>query len=567
MVDVMPTPAALPSSTASIAPSTSGFTAVPITVSTVAQGLSDITHIIQTNAVVVATTSANAVTLSTSLGNITVLLAQQASVGERQNLTQQLLNLLQTQRPLTLTLQPGSPPTQGTLLIPTTLPPPTIALTPNALSPAVALPPLAIGDNLPAIVLPPLPTPSSLLLSGQSVASNIQNYPAAVSALPSALPAGMPVQTPSPALTTTVQLADPAPVMTKDSSQILAKTTSVPLQAPTPQLLPSIPTNSLPAPVSGPPQSPQITALLQPGSAVILRVDAFLPSANANSSLPPLSTNQIVATVTGTGTDGQLILKAGDTTLFVKAQAAAPVGTSVILTVEPNKAAALLTLPALQTTNFQALTQAVATLAQTNPQVLQQLMNFHIPQPTEALPGALLLLFSAFKQGNVRSWLGNSATDALTRDGTPDIINKLSRELSDSGQLVQDPVVGEWKSFPIPLYAQQQFQALTLYVHNDRNNQHERAPTAPQFSGKLRFLIDMRLSKLGALQVDGFVQPKKLDMILRSETLLPEGLHNELRLAYIKAVDAVGYTGTLNFQVGHQHWMVMQRTNQRGIVT
>ena len=187
-------------------------------------------------------------------------------------------------------------------------------------------------------------------------------------------------------------------------------------------------------------------------------------------------------------------------------------------------------------------------------------MSTRLPQATAALPGALLFLFSAFKQGNVGNWLGKEATDHLLRAGKENILRSLAQELGSAGQPVQDAVVGEWKSYPLPLYAQQQFQALTLYVHNDRDGQKDQRGGKAADKGKIRFLIDMRLSKLGSMQIDGFVQPKKIDMILRSETMLPTGLPNDLRSAYIRAVEAVGYAGSLHFQVGRKHWMMMQQS-------
>lgn len=225
-----------------------------------------------------------------------------------------------------------------------------------------------------------------------------------------------------------------------------------------------------------------------------------------------------------------------------------------------------MTLPPLETPNFQALPQILATLQQIDPAIFQNLMSSFLPQPTDALPGALLFLLSAFKQGNVRGWLGNDAVDSLISAGKSSIIGSLSKELSGAGQPAQDSVVGEWRSYPLPLYAHQQFQALTLYVHGDRDPRKGESANAPGF-GRMRFLIDMRLSRLGAMQVDGFVQPKKLDMILRSETVLPAGLPHDLRAAYLKALNATGFAGTLNFQVGRQHWMVIQRTEDRGQMT
>jgi len=312
---------------------------------------------------------------------------------------------------------------------------------------------------------------------------------------------------------------------------------------------------------------PQLNAaLLTAGNEVTLHIDAVLPDYAAGSGkLPPLAQNQIFATVSGTGTGGQIILKAEEATLFVKSPVSAPEGTSVIVTVEAAKAAPLITIPDNANAKFTALPDAMAALSQNYPALFQQVMGAHMPQPNEALPGALLFFFSAFKQCNVRDWLGNEAVNRLVDMGKGPVLRSLSKEFSEAGQAVQDPVVGEWRAYPIPLYAQQQFQSMTLYVHRDSDERKD--STEAKAADKIRFLIDMRLSKLGSMQIDGFVQPRKMDMILRSETVLPDGLHQELRESYLNALGAVGYAGTLHFQVGRQHWTVMKSPPQKGIVT
>lgn len=571
-------------------------------------------HSIQTNATPVSLSAANELTLITALGNITVTLAVQMSAVERQNLLQQLMNLIQAQKPLTLSLQAGSPPTQGALLLPAMpVSAPTTVQNASALPPLpnIPLPPLAVGETLPAVVLPSLSQPV-ISIGAQTQIPNSQNMPLspiaplAVNEVPTLATPVVPVtplsvppssaMTPPPvgnaapvgplSVTPAASLEIPAEVpvaspvaniAVQNAPVTVAQTVSATPVSPVvnamPQVnvLPSVPQVSL---STAPQTPPPLAVLLQPGNEVTLRVEVVVPpSAEIGTGqgplpgLPALAPNQIVATVSGIGTDGQLILKAGDATLFVKAQVAAPVGTNVVVTVEAAKEIPLVTLPQSAATNFSALPQAMAALAESNPQALLQMVATHLPQPTQSLPGALLFLFSAFKQGDVSGWLGQSATDSLMRAGKMDIVASLSRELSGAGQTAQDGVVGEWNTYPIPLYSGQQFHALTLYVHSDRDARKDQSSGATPGVGKIRFLIDMRLSKLGAMQIDGFVQPKKLDMVLRSEAILPEGLHNELRTSYIKALDAVGYTGALNFQVGRQHWMMMQKAAERGIVT
>lgn len=641
MVDIQ---LASPAPTSATSPATTAAAAMPavaVAVTTVPAALQDLTRTIQTLATPATAPTGNTITLITALGDITVNFAQQLSTTEKQSLTQQLMNLVQTERPLTLTLQPGSPPTQGTLLIPPTLAPTTAQqIQSPAPAPNIPVQPLAAGEKFSAIVLPSVPTTNVISTTlPQTAATTMVVPPLPANVAPTVVanivssaatstiaPASVQPQTTTAVQQTSTTTA-PQIVATESSTvptqtlqtavatpqtptPVLQTQSSVPQpQATTPQP-PAIdtqtPTSTLPTPATTttpimaatppttstvtsytanvtpplpttvftptPPVLSPIAALLTPGNEVSLHIDAVLPPTqnSATPALPALAPNQILATVSGTGTDGALILKSEDTTFYVKAQVSAPVGTSVIVSVDVPKSTPLLTLPTPEALNFQALPQAIVAVSQVAPQALQQMIANHIPMPTAALPGALLFLFSAFKQGSVRDFLGSEATDGLANAGKMAIINDLSKELSAAGQPAQDAVVGDWRAYPIPLFAQQQFQALTLYVHNDRDERKEQSGGTTGV-GKIRFLIDMRLSKLGAMQVDGFVQPKKLDMILRSEAVLPEGLHHELRASYVKALGAVGYTGTLNFQVGRQHWLNMQNTARnattQGLVT
>lgn len=607
MVDIPSATTALTSTVGAASPGT-GLTAVQVAIQDISQALADLGRSIQTNATPVAYTGGNELTLMTALGSVTVNLAQQISVAERQILLQVLMNLSQAQKPLTLALPAGSPPTQAVLLVPGL---PAVAApaaaqnvsAPQPVLPPALLPPLAAGEVLTAVVLPPLqqqagpvnaverPVSANLVFAANVIPENTNASlvgPSFAPLIPPPVAAPVVIAAPEevpivvvkdgPVIDTVLRAfgatMQPETIQAAATEAIAARAQSATAPVVPASLSVSVPGNFVPQ-ADGrtlPPQNPApLVALLQPGNEVTLRVEAVVSPAAQNAAspappeqaLPAPAANQVVAVVSGKGTEGQLILKAGDVSLFVKTPAAAPVGSAVLVTLEAAKPEPLVTLPQSLPVNFPALPQAVAALAQNDPQTLMQLMATRMPQPTEVLPGALLFLFSAFKQGNVSNWLGDNATAGLLRAGKLDAVMGLSRELSGAGQVAQDPVVGNWQTYPIPLYAQQQFQALTLYVHSDRDARKDQAASAGV--GKIRFLIDMRLSKLGAMQIDGFVQPKKLDMVLRSEAILPEGLHNELRAAYIKALGAVGYAGALNFQVGRQHWMMMRKAAQGGV--
>ncbi len=82
------------------------------------------------------------------------------------------------------------------------------------------------------------------------------------------------------------------------------------------------------------------------------------------------------------------------------------------------------------------------------------------------------------------------------------------------------------------------FQTVPLYVHNNNYD----APDGQSTRGKgdassIRFLIDLRLSRLGAVQLDGLIHRRQFDMIVRSEQILPDTLTHDLQKTYARTME------------------------------
>ncbi|MEQ9199354.1 MAG: hypothetical protein RLN80_05155, partial [Rhodospirillales bacterium] len=63
-----------------------------------------------------------------------------------------------------------------------------------------------------------------------------------------------------------------------------------------------------------------------------------------------------------------------------------------------------------------------------------------------------------------------------------------------------------------------------------------------------RFLIDLDLSHIGPLQIDGLIGDQSLDLILRTTIPMPDNFREDLNLVYITALEAIGQTGRLTFR-------------------
>jgi len=562
MPDVPPA-SATSSSASSVAPSSNNIV-VETTVNSVPDKIQQLARQIEVSGMLAGAPAGNTITLNTLIGPLVLVLPQLVQA-QQEKLLQQLMGLFQNQRPLTVVMQPGNPPSQAFLLLPPNQP--RAVNFPSALAPQTAASLSTTGMILSAIVLPkgagsPFVTTGQ---AGQVPYASLNPNANSNSGLTATLNQDV-ASNPLTAVASAEQMIERLEATL--AGDVLAKLTrgiapgNMPETSPPSTGAPNIP------PPANAPAGAAAPTLFQVGAELNLRVDAvILPLPNA-PQIPPLQTTQILATVVGGGPGGQIILKAGDTSMFIRQPVNLPVGTQLVVTAELAKTdtPALLTLPDVQ--EFSALQQAIAALAQIDPGIARATVAARLPQANAELPGTLLFFLSAIRQGDVRSWLGNNAVDLLTHAGKMELIAKLMQEFQQSEQTVRDNMVGEWRSYTVPLHDNNQFSVLHFYVHGDR--ERHAAPHGGAGGGKteasnqVRFLIDIRMSRLGAMQLDGFLRPQRLDIIMRSENRLPPGLDSQLRASYTRTLEAIGYSGAINFQTGRQGWLTMQKPASGG---
>ena len=102
----------------------------------------------------------------------------------------------------------------------------------------------------------------------------------------------------------------------------------------------------------------------------------------------------------------------------------------------------------------------------------------------------------------------------------------------------------------IPYLADDRLAQLRLYL---RQQDRRRAGDAEvEAKESTRFVVEVRLSRLGDLQFDGLVlEPKKrFDLVLRSRHPLAAEARQAVRSRFHSASKAAGYTGELSFHAG-----------------
>jgi hypothetical protein len=190
----------------------------------------------------------------------------------------------------------------------------------------------------------------------------------------------------------------------------------------------------------------------------------------------------------------------------------------------------------------------------TNP--LQQIIPS--PQPQQ-LPPTMLFFLSLLKNDFTSSWIPEKHLAGLEKIDTAALIKTLSQDLQAiKSRMDENLPADSWRPLPVPLQVGDQLMRLQwFYRHPDAS--YERKPGEDEETlnkkRKTRFLLNVPKTMLGDLQIDGLVQERNLDLILRTENILPSQMETAIRGRYTAVLETTGMIGGINFQSGRAHYV------------
>ncbi len=245
-------------------------------------------------------------------------------------------------------------------------------------------------------------------------------------------------------------------------------------------------------------------------------------------------------------------------TLSLPAAEALPVGAAVRFELAasplpPPTAPAAAGPPGLGGQGWPALADAIATLAQAEDTLaLQQLVRL-MPQINPQLAATLSLFANALRDDDVGEIFDVVAEHGLEKAGRRDLAARLKDDLEaladESGRAVGG---GDWRCFTMPLLDGAVVTPVHLYVRQPPEDGEGGASAGSRRGRENRFLVQVDLSRLGRLQLDGLVQreSKRFDLIIRTATPLPEDMRRDILGLFAATGDVVGTKGSVTFQPG-----------------
>ena len=294
---------------------------------------------------------------------------------------------------------------------------------------------------------------------------------------------------------------------------------------------PAAPTTTAPVPALAAPTSASAGAApLAVGSQLVLRLVPLTETTSIETGILTASvaadagdaSATVLQTPLGLLTlDRRLVVPAG-TTLGLVPVAAPP----------PDAADA----PAAPGRTWPALTEALGTLDRVAPELAARLRSELTPRSGAELAGTLLFLLGAVSRGE---WPGAKTASALDRAGRSDLRLRLDGDTAELRRLA-DPPRGDWHVFVLPLFDGTSLSAVHLYLRRNSGGN-----TRPEDG--TRFVLDVEMSRLGALQLDGLVRQRRLDLMLRSQREIAPELRQEIATVFHDTTAAAGFAGEICF--------------------
>jgi hypothetical protein len=298
----------------------------------------------------------------------------------------------------------------------------------------------------------------------------------------------------------------------------------------------------------------------------------------AESPLRPPPQSAEVEAITPSGSP---ILKTADSHFAIKMPAGIPVGSTVIFEAVPMTPGQAVpgvppqgagNPPLLQSgaapefdpmfsTTWPTLQEALQVIQQADPAVAQA-FRYSLPTPVAHMAPAALFFLAALRRGAVENWLGGNAIKTLEAAGKKSLADRLGKDFGKIASQSKELLIDDWRSISIPLLHDDQISQMHFYVRQ----QHDPGHTGKDGELKpvTRFILNLSLSRMGEMQLDGFIQKKNFNIVLRTESSLPFEIRQEIMKHFAQGLGQVNMQGGVSFQTRQQGWVTMLMPQQKG---
>jgi len=183
-----------------------------------------------------------------------------------------------------------------------------------------------------------------------------------------------------------------------------------------------------------------------------------------------------------------------------------------------------------------------------------------------AFTAPALIYAAALKGSDINQWLGEKTIDGIKSAKRGDLLARIGSDFAAASSDRADDAAttnkGEWRSLTLPMLYGAHIQTIQMHT---RAFERDDPNAADGKKTGTRFVMDLSLTRMGPMQIDGFSVDKRLDVTLRSEQALSAPMREMMRARYSSAMEGIGFAGQLNFSATPEKrgWVVIEELQKR----
>lgn len=187
---------------------------------------------------------------------------------------------------------------------------------------------------------------------------------------------------------------------------------------------------------------------------------------------------------------------------------------------------------------LRALESHTATAA---PATAQAFVDNKVPAANARAAAQIMFFLSVLRSGDVAGWLGSDMMRSLERAGQRGLIERLGDDFRQLRRLGDETSASDWRLLLFPFAAGDKIEPIHMFVRGQRRDQTDD-------DQDIRFVVDLKMSALGALQFDGLLHRQTFDLMVRSHAELSSDQRQDITRIFNVGLEAIGYRGQVGFQ-------------------
>jgi hypothetical protein len=141
----------------------------------------------------------------------------------------------------------------------------------------------------------------------------------------------------------------------------------------------------------------------------------------------------------------------------------------------------------------------------------------------------------------VKAWLGDTVARALNNAMGQKVLEQIDRDLREMQQ-ARHGAEGDWRMTLVPLLDGRDLRQIRFFERRRKQEAQRKKDDSA------RFVVECEHSEHGAIQLDGLMHERRLDLIVRSHEKLPADMEQDILVLFGETCTGLNLTGQLFFQ-------------------